>query len=91
MRTLSVATIPTSDINITRLNIDLQDFDPHTGVTFICTFFNANDRIIDRGVVAMNGSAWQNWGPSPEEATDEQYVIDFCLSQLGFQRATEET
>jgi hypothetical protein len=86
MKTLTIETNRTSDINIAFLIIDLQDFDPHTGVVFICTFLNPNSTIIDRKQVIMSGPAWQNWGPSDDTSTDDNYVIDYCLEQLGFER-----
>ena len=36
MNTLTTKTVPTPDLNIDQLNIDLQDFDAHTGVSFTC-------------------------------------------------------
>lgn len=86
MKTLTVETIRTPDTNIAVLAIDLQDFDPHWGVTFACTFLNPSSVIIDRKSVIMGGTAWQDWGPTDDPQADDDYVIDYCLEQLGFER-----
>ena len=87
MTTLTVATQPTPDLNIAQLNIDLQDFDAHTGVSFICTLLNPTNGIIDRRNVTMGGTAWQDWGPTNDPQADYNYVINYCLNQLGISRA----
>lgn len=89
MNTLITKTVPTPDLNIDQLNIDLQDFDAHLGVTFICTFLNPSASIIDRKNVTMGGTAWQNWGPSDNPQVDYDYVIDYCVKQLGLTRKIE--
>lgn len=89
MQTLTVNTQPTPDCNVTQLNIDLQDFDAHLGVSFICTFFNPNNQIIDRKSVTMGGTAWQDWGPSDNPQADYDYVINYCLAQLGLTRRVD--
>ena len=89
MNTLITKTVPTPDINIDQLNIDLQDFDAHIGVSFICTFLNPSGNIIDRKTVVMGGTAWQNWGPSDNPQTDYDYVINYCVDQLGLKRKTD--
>lgn len=87
MQTLITKTIPTPDLNIDQLNIDLQDFDAHTGVSFMCTFLNPTGYPIDRKFVNMNGLAWQDWGPSDDSNSDYEYVINYCVAQLGLTRA----
>ena len=86
MNTLTTKTVPSPDLNIDQLNIDLQDFDAHAGVTFICTFLNPSSNIIDRKNVTMCGTDWQNWGPSEDPQVDYDYVIDFCIAALGLTR-----
>ena len=88
MTTLTVSTQPTQDLNVSQLNIDLQDFDAHSGVSFLCTFLNSNNDIIDRENVTMGGIAWQDWGPTNDSQGDYDYVINYCLAQLGLQRAS---
>ena len=34
----------------------------------------------------MGGAAWQDWGPTDDPQADDDYVIDYCLEQLGFER-----
>jgi hypothetical protein len=86
MKTLIIKTNPIENLNISILNIDLQDFDPHTGVTFICTFYNNENIIIDRRIISMHGSAWQNWSATDNPQDDYDYVTDYCLSQLGIEK-----
>mgnify|MGYP006270461023 CR=1 FL=1 len=88
MTTLTVNTQPTPDLNISKLNIDLQDFDAHNGVSFFCTFLNSYNSIIDRRTVTMDGTAWQNWGSTNDPQTDYDYVINYCLNELGLKRAS---
>jgi hypothetical protein len=86
MTTLITKTAPTPDLNIDQLNIDLQDFDAHLGVTFMCTFLNPSSTIIDRKTITMCGTDWQNWGPSVDPQADYDYVINFCIAALGLNR-----
>ena len=88
MQTLITKTVPTTDLNIDQLNIDLQDFDAHTGVAFMCTFLNPSGYPIDRKFVNMSGIAWQDWGPSEDPTADYEYVINYCVAQLGLTRST---
>jgi hypothetical protein len=87
MKTITVNTQPTRDLNIKTLIIDFADFDPHEGVTFACLFLNPSNLIIDRTTVILNGEAWQNWGSSDSYEEDELYVKNFILKALNIQES----
>lgn len=40
--------------------------------------------IIDRRIISMHESMWQNWSATDNPKDD--YVINYCLSKLGIQR-----
>jgi hypothetical protein len=87
MITLTVNTVPTENLNVHKINIDLGDFDPHTGISFICTLFNQSNIIIDRQYVTMTGADWQDWGPSDIAQDDYDYVIGVVLTSLNVTKA----
>ena len=55
MNTLNVRTTPTPDLNVYYVSIDLEDFDAHSVVSFICTLKNDSNNIIDRRSIIMDG------------------------------------
>ena len=89
MNTLTVNIVPTKDLNISKMDINLNDFDAHIGVSFMCTYYNSNGYIIDRKIVILGDEAWQEWGPSENDADDYNYVIDYCLNQLQLEKYIE--
>lgn len=83
MNNITVNTIPTVNLNVSRIDIGFSDFDPYDGVSLLCTLFNASNRIIDRESVSLTGEDWQNWPASETREDDENYVKNVVLTRLG--------
>jgi hypothetical protein len=82
MNTITVTVLPTPNLNVSTLTIDFSNFDPHDGIAYTCTFFNANRTIIDRQTVNMTGDDWQDWPPYQTAQEDYDYVKNFVLTAL---------
>lgn len=83
MKTIVLTTDPTPDLNCSTLNIDFNNFDPHTGPAFWVTFYNSGNTIIDRKIQALSLEEWQNWSAEEDEITDYLYVADKVTENLG--------
>ncbi len=82
MNTITVTVLPTPNLNVSTLTIDFANFDPHDGIAYTCTFFNANRTIIDRQTVNMTGDDWQDWPAYQTSKEDYDYVKNFVLTEL---------
>jgi len=83
MKTIVLTTDPTPNLNCTQVNIDFNNFDPHTGPAFWVTFYNSNNNIIDRKIQALSLEEWQNWSAEEDEIADYLYVADKVTENLG--------
>jgi hypothetical protein len=83
MKTIILSTTPTPDLNVSKLHIDFNSFDPHCGPSFWITYYNANGKIIDREIQQLSFDAWQNWTSENDEISDYKYIADKVTEELG--------
>lgn len=81
MNTIRVNIQSTLERLATQLDIDFYDFDPHNGVSFLCTF-SKNNFIVDRIVIKLDDDAWQNWPTYETSEEDYNYIKQYILNAL---------
>jgi hypothetical protein len=83
MKTIVLSANPTPNMNLAKINIDHNNFDPHCGPSFWVTFYNPAGNIIDRVVHSMTFDQWQDWTSESSEITDYKYIADSITEDLG--------
>ncbi len=73
MKTIVLTANPTPNMNLAKINIDHNNFDPHCGPSFWVTFYNPAGNIIDRVVHSMTFDQWQDWTSESSEIADYKY------------------
>jgi hypothetical protein len=88
MNTIFIPVYPKpSGANVTRLDVDFNDFDPHNGIKFSVVLKNPQDLTLDRVYTCMYGDDWQNWPPEQTSEGDYNYVKKVVLENLGYTEA----
>lgn len=83
MKTIVLTANPTPNMNLAKINIDHNIFDPHCGPSFWVTFYNPNGNIIDRITHSMTFDQWQDWTSENSEIADYKYIADSITEDLG--------
>jgi hypothetical protein len=83
MKTIVLSANPTPNMNLAKINIDHNNFDPHCGPSFWVTFYNPNGNIIDRITHSMSFDQWQDWTAESSEIADYKYIADSITEDLG--------
>lgn len=63
---------------VTRFSLDISQLLLNTSATFRVTLYDADNAIIDNKFITLEGNDYNNW------SNDDQYVINFIATQLGF-------
>jgi len=88
MNTIFIPVYPKpSGANVTRLDIDFNEFDPHNGVKFSVVLKNPQDLTLDRVYTCMYGDDWQDWPSEQTAQADYNYVKKVVLDDLGYTEA----
>lgn len=83
MKTIVLTANPTPNMNLAKINIDHNNFDPHCGPSFWVTFYNPAGNIIDRITHSMTFDQWQDWTSESTEIADYKYIADSITEDLG--------
>lgn len=83
MKTIVLTANPTPNMNLAKINIDHNNFDPHCGPSFWVTFYNPAGNIIDRVTHSMTFDQWQDWTSESSEIADYKYIADSITEDLG--------
>lgn len=83
MKTIVLSANPTPNMNLAKINIDNNSFDPHCGPSFWVTFYNPTGNIIDRITHSMTFDQWQDWTSESSEIADYKYIADSITEDLG--------
>lgn len=88
MNTIFIPVYPKpSGANVTRLDVDFNDFDPHNGIKFSVVLKNPQDLTLDRVYTCMYGDDWQDWPSEQTAEADYNYVKKVVLENLGYTEA----
>ena len=88
MNTIFIPVYPKpSGANVTRLDVDFNDFDPHNGIKFSVVLKNPQDLSLDRTYTCMYGDDWQDWPSEQTAEADYNYVKKVVLDNLGYTEA----
>jgi len=88
MNTIFIPVYPKpSGANVTRLDVDFNDFDPHNGIKFSVVLKNPQDLNLDRTYTCMYGDDWQDWPSEQTAQADYNYVKKVVLDNLGYTEA----
>jgi hypothetical protein len=88
MNTIFIPVYPKpSGANVTRLDVDFNDFDPHNGIKFSVVLKNPQDLSLDRTYTCMYGDDWQDWPSEQTAQADYNYVKKVVLDNLGYTEA----
>jgi hypothetical protein len=88
MNTIFIPVYPKpSGANVTRLDVDFNEFDPHNGIKFSVVLKNPQDLTLDRVYTCMYGDDWQNWPSEQTAEADYNYVKKVVLENLGYTEA----
>jgi hypothetical protein len=88
MNTIFIPVYPKpSGANVTRLDVDFNDFDPHNGIKFSVVLKNPQDLSLDRTYTCMYGDDWQDWPSEQTTQADYNYVKKVVLDNLGYTEA----
>ena len=88
MNTIFIPVYPKpSGANVTRLDVDFNEFDPHNGIKFSVVLKNPQDLTLDRVYTCMYGDDWQNWPSEQTAQADYKYVKKVVLDNLGYTEA----
>jgi hypothetical protein len=88
MNTIFIPVYPKpSGANVTRLDVDFNDFDPHNGIKFSVVLKNPQDLSLDRAYTCMYGDDWQDWPSEQTAQADYNYVKKVVLDNLGYTEA----
>ena len=88
MNTIFIPVYPKpSGANVTRLDVDFNEFDPHNGIKFSVVLKNPQDLSLDRTYTCMYGDDWQDWPSEQTAQADYNYVKKVVLDNLGYTEA----
>ena len=88
MNTIFIPVYPKpSGANVTRLDVDFNEFDPHDGIKFSVVLKNPQDLSLDRTYTCMYGDDWQDWPSEQTAQADYNYVKKVVLDNLGYTEA----
>jgi len=88
MNTIFIPVYPKpSGANVTRLDVDFNEFDPHNGIKFSVVLKNPQDLSLDRTYTCMYGDDWQDWPSEQTAEADYNYVKKVVLDNLGYTEA----
>ena len=88
MNTIFIPVYPQpSGRNVTQLDVDFNEFDPHQGVRFSVVLKNPEGLTLDRTYTNLAGEDWQDWPPEQTAAADYNYVKKIVLRNLGYTEA----
>ena len=59
MKTIVLTATPTPNMNLAKITIESNDFDPHLGPNFSISFINPSGLVIDRSYKRMSFDQWQ--------------------------------
>lgn len=68
----------TTTQTIVKFTLDISSLVLGVSAIFRAVMYDANDNVIDKQNVSLEGEDYTNWG------NDDEYVIQFAADQLGF-------
>jgi hypothetical protein len=83
MKTIVLTANPTPNMNLAKITIDSNDFDPHLGPNFSICFLNPSGFTIDRLYRRMGFDQWQDWSAESSEMADYKYIADSITEDIG--------
>jgi hypothetical protein len=83
MKTIVLTATPTPNMNLAKITIESNDFDPHLGPNFSISFVNPSGLVIDRTYKRMSFDQWQDWSSESSEIADYKYIADCITTDIG--------
>ena len=83
MKTIVLTATPTPNMNLAKITIESNDFDPHLGPNFSVSFINPSGLVIDRTYKRMSFDQWQDWSAESSEISDYKYIADSITTDIG--------
>ena len=83
MKTIVLTATPTPNMNLAKITIESNDFDPHLGPNFSISFINPSGLVIDRSYKRMSFDQWQDWSAESSEISDYKYIADCITEDIG--------